>query len=201
MFVVGLTGGLGTGKSTVAAMFQRLGAEVINADTIVHELLGKKGGCYSAVIRAFGKEVAGKDGIDRRKLASLVFNNKQKLKKLEAIVHPKVLIEIKRRLNIYREKAFRGIVIVEVPLLFEAGFDRYVDTAVVVAAKQQKQLERSQKHLKLTRTEALRRIKAQMPLRDKIRLADIIIDNSGTKTQTLKQVKRICQKLTQRVKK
>ena len=198
MLVVGLTGGLATGKSTAAAMFARLGARVIDTDGIVHKEMRRGGRCYAPIIRAFGARVAGDNGIDREKLAGIVFNDRRKLKRLEGIVHPKVRLGISEELKKCRGK---GIAVIEVPLLFEAGFDRCVDTTIVVTSRRDAQINRSHKSLKLTRTEALRRIKAQMPLRDKIRRADIIIDNSKTKTQTHKQVKAIWQKLTQRAKK
>lgn len=198
MLVVGLTGGFATGKSTVAAMFARLGAKVIDTDKIVHKEMRRGGRCHAPIIRAFGRQVAGKDGIDRKKLGEIVFADRRKLKRLERIVHPKVRSGINEELKKYRG---REIAVIEVPLLFEAGFDRYVDTTIVVTASRRSQVERSRRSLKVTRTEAMRRISAQMPLRDKIRRADIIIDNSKTKTQTHKQVKAIWQKLTQRVKK
>lgn len=198
MFVVGLTGGLATGKSTVAAMFARLGAKVIDTDKIVHKEMRRGGRCYAPIIRAFGQQMAGKKGIDRKKLGKIVFADKRKLKRLEKIVHPMVLLGVNEELKKYRG---REIAVIEVPLLFEAGFDRCVDTTIVVTASRRSQIERSRRSLKITRTEALRRIKAQMPLRDKIRRADIIIDNSTTKTQTHKQVKAIWQKLTQKLKK
>ena len=198
MLVVGLTGGLASGKSTVAKMFARLGAKVIDTDRIVHKEMRRTGRCYAPIIRAFGKQVVAKSNIDRRKLAAVVFSDKRKLKRLERIVHPKVRLGINEELKKYRGNV---IAIIEVPLLFEAGFDRYVDTTIVVMARRNTQIDRSARSLKLTRTEALRRINTQMPLRDKIRRADIIIDNSKTKTQTHKQVKAIWQKLTQRVKK
>lgn len=198
MLVVGLTGGFATGKSTVAAMFARLGAKVIDTDKIVHKEMRRGGRCCAPIIRAFGRQVAGKDGIDRKKLGEIVFADRQKLKRLERIVHPKVRSGINEELKKYRG---REIAVIEVPLLFEAGFDRCVDTTIVVTASRRGQVERSRRSLKVTRTEAMRRISAQMPLRDKIRRADIIIDNSKTKTQTHKQVKAIWQKLTQRAKK
>lgn len=198
MLVVGLTGGLATGKSTVTAAFAGLGAKVIDTDKIVHKELRRGGRCHAPIIRAFGTRVAGNNGIDRKKLAAIVFNDRRELKRLERIVHPKVGSRIKEELKKCQD---RGIMVIEAPLLFEAGFDRYVDTTIVVTARRSAQIDRAQKSLKLTRTEALRRIHAQMPLRDKIRRADIIIDNSTTKTQTHKQVKAIWQKLTQRAKK
>lgn len=179
-------------------MFARLGAKVIDTDKIVHKEMRRGGRCHAPIIRAFGRQVAGKDGIDRKKLGEIVFADTRKLRRLERIVHPKVRSGINEELKKYRG---REIAVIEVPLLFEAGFDRCVDTTIVVTASRRGQIERSRRSLKVTRTEAMRRISAQMPLRDKIRRADIIIDNSKTKTQTHKQVKAIWQKLTQRAKK
>ena len=198
MLVVGLTGGLATGKSTVAEMFARLGAKVMDADKIVHKQMLRGGRCYAPIIRTFGREAGGKNGIDRKKLAAIVFRDRRELKRLEGIVHPEVRRGIQEEL-----KKYRGIeiAIIEVPLLFEAGFDRYVDTTIMVTASRRSQIARSRRSLNVTRTEALRRIHAQMPLREKIRRADIIIDNNATKQQTHKQVKAIWQKLTQRAKK
>ena len=130
-------------------MFARLGAKVISADGIVHAQLRRKGACYTPIIRAFGTRVAGKHGIDRKKLAAIVFSDKRKLKRLEQIVHPKVRSGINRELKKYRDGA---IAIVEIPLLFEAGFDRYVDTTIVVTARRNTQIIRSARSLKLTRT-------------------------------------------------
>lgn len=190
---------MGTGKSTVAAMFARLGAAVIDTDRIVHEQLQKDGVCYRPVVRAFGRSVVGPQGIDRVKLAGVVFHNPDLLKKLVGIVHPRVYIQMKKEVAALKKRA--QIVVVEVPLLFESGFDAYVDVAVVVTAARKEQLARATGRLKITKAEALRRIKAQMPLKDKIRWADIIIDNSQTKAQTRKQVKTIWQRLLQKKKK
>ena len=156
MLVVGLTGGLATGKSTAAAMFARLGARVIDTDGIVHKEMRRGGRCYAPVIRAFGARVAGDSGIDREKLAGIVFNARRKLKRLEGIVHPKVRLGINAEL-----KKYKGIAVIEVPLLFEAGFDRYVDTTIVVTSRRDAQINRSHKSLKLKSTEALRRITAK----------------------------------------
>ena len=201
MLVVGLTGSLATGKSTVAGMFAALGAKVIDSDKIVHGLLNRGGDCYKPLVKTFGPRVIGKNGIDRNKLAGIVFHDKRQLKRLERIIHPKVRAAIQKEMASCEKKGFHGIVIIEVPLLFESGFNRWMDTSVVVASGRARQLKRAVGRLKLTRTQALRRIGAQMPLRDKIRLADIIIDNNGTRKETQKQVKTIWQKLTQRAKK
>ncbi|MBI5150601.1 MAG: dephospho-CoA kinase [Candidatus Omnitrophica bacterium] len=201
MLVVGLTGSLATGKSTVTAMFAALGAKVIDSDRVAHGLLKESGGCYKQVVKTFGPRVIGPNGIDRNKLAGIVFHDRRQLKRLEKIIHPKVRAAIKTKLAAFKKSGFHGIVVIEVPLLFESGFNQWMDTSIVVASGRARQLERAVGRLKLTRTQALRRIDAQLPLRDKIRLADIIIDNNGTRKETGKQVKIIWQKLTRRAKK
>ncbi|HLF18046.1 MAG TPA: dephospho-CoA kinase [Candidatus Omnitrophota bacterium] len=193
MLIIGLTGSLATGKSSVAGIFRRKGAKVIDADRLAHRLLEPRGACYASVIRVFGKDILKGKRIDRKKLAGAVFNSKRKLKQLEAIVHPRVGQLIKEELKRYKNRA--KIVVLEVPLLFEAGLDRLADCVVVVKANQAIQLRRATRKLGISRAEALRRIKAQMPLRTKIRLADFIIDNNGTKNQTEKQVNALWQKL------
>lgn len=198
MLVVGLTGQLATGKSTVASMFARLGAKIISSDSIVHQALRRNGPCYTLLVRTFGDEIKARAGIDRKKLAALVFADTKKLKRLEGIIHPVVRTAIRQKLAEYKKRAPAAIIIIEVPLLFEVGFDRCTDTTIVVVASQSQQIERAQRRLKLTRTQVRQRIQAQMPLRDKIRRADIIIDNTTTQQQTQKQVSAIWQKLIQR---
>ena len=201
MLIVGLTGSLGTGKSTVAAMFKRKGARIIDADRIVHQLIGPRGRCYAPVVKAFGRRIVCQGRIDRKELASLVFQNERALKIVTDIIHPQVSAEIKKKIQEYRHGAFQGIVVVEVPLLFESGLDRYVDIAMVVTARRRQQIARASRQLNISQEEALRRLRAQMPLKDKIRLADMIIDNRGTKRQTQKQADGIWLKLLQNKKK
>ncbi len=195
MLIVGLTGSLGTGKSTVASMFAQLGAVVIDADKIVHRMMRQGGNCYAPIIKAFGTNVAAPDGIDRRKLAAIVFQNKKKLSRLAGIIHPKVGMEITRQINHCRQKNSHQITVLEVPLLFESGFDRYADVTIVVKTAQHRQITRAVQRMNITRVEALRRIRAQMPFKDKIRLADFIIDNNHSKTNTLRQVQKLWQEL------
>ncbi len=195
MLVVGLTGSFGTGKSTVASMFAKFGAAVIDADEIVHRMMRKGGNCYAPIIKAFGTNMATPDGIDRRKLAAIVFQNKKKLSRLAGIVHPKAGLEIARQINHFRQKDSHQIIVLEVPLLFESGFDRYADVTIVVKTAQHRQVTRALAKMNITRAQALCRIRAQMPLKDKIRLADFIIDNNHSKTNTLRQVQKLWQEL------
>jgi dephospho-CoA kinase len=159
------------------------------------------GRCYPCVIKAFGSGIVRRGRIDRKELAAIVFQDGKALKKLADIIHPQVSMEIKKRIEDYRQTGFRGVVVMEVPLLFESGFDRYADIAILVTARRQQQIARASKHLNISPAEAMRRLRMQMPLKDKIRLADMIIDNSRTKRQTQKQVDKIWQKLLQKRKK
>jgi len=194
MCVIGLTGGLGTGKTTVAKMFSNLGAKVLNADKIAHQQITPKGACFKRVVQTFGKDILTGGRIDRSKIAARVFNNKSKLRALEGIIHPAVRKVIRSKIQQYKKQRGRTVVI-DVPLLFESKLNKTVDLTIVVKSTKFKQMMRATKQLGMTKADAERRIKAQMPLQQKIRLADITIDNNGTLTNTKEQVKRIWEKL------
>ncbi|MCK5581024.1 MAG: dephospho-CoA kinase [Candidatus Omnitrophica bacterium] len=195
MVIVGLTGGLGTGKTTAAEIFASLGAKVLNADDIVHDLLRCGSPCFKKVVNTFGEEIlAGKD-IDRKKLAAIIFNNAAKRKHLEGIVHPVVIREIKKEIKAFRQKNREKVFVVEVPLLFEAKMDKIVDVVVVVKANQKVQFVRVKQRHGLSRRKALKRMKAQMPMKEKIQRADIIIDNRGALREVRGQVKKVFNKL------
>ncbi len=200
MFVIGITGSLGTGKTTVADMFAKLGAKVIDADRIVHQEIRKTGVCFKPIVKAFGQVVLTKGSIDRKKLADIVFKNERKRRQLERIIHPVVKKRFRAKITQYRRQKEKGVV-VDVPLLFESGFDKEVDIAIVVRTNRAKQFARAIQHFNISRAEVIRRIKAQMPLREKIRFADMIIDNNETLMQTRKQVKAIWQRIQQMKKK
>lgn len=195
MRVIGVTGNLGTGKSTAAAMFAKLGAKVLDADKIARRLLHPGEVCFDPVVKMFGADILTRGRIDRKKLAKRVFNDSRQLKKLERIIHPKVRKVISEEIKRLKQNGRTKIVVIDVPLLFEAKMNNLVDRSIVVTAAGATQVARAAKHLGITKAEAQRRIKAQMPLRQKIRLADMIIDNNGTLIQTKKQVKRLWEKL------
>ena len=195
MLIIGVTGGFGTGKSTVAKFFGTLGAKVINADDINHTLIRRGGACFKKIIRRFGKEVVTKGDLNRRKLAEVVFNDSRKLNELCRIVYPAIIREIKRRIADYRLSHKNSIIIIDAPLLIEAGLDKICDYLVVVKAGQKQQIGRLKTRMNIERQQILKRIKAQMPLREKLKRADIIIDNSGPITKTKKEVNVIWQKL------
>jgi len=191
MYSIGLTGSFGSGKTTVAKMFESLGARVLNADKIAHKLIAKNGRCHKRVVKAFGKEILTRGVIDRNKLAGVVFNDFRKKKKLEQIIHPEVIKELKARLAQYKKNKRVKIAVIDVPLLFESGLDRVVDATLVVKANREKQISRNIKRRGLTRAEILKRIKGQLSVKKKIRLADFVVDNRGDSKKTRRQVKEI----------
>ena len=195
MIIVGLTGGLSSGKTTVASMFESLGAMVLNADNIAHQLLGSPR-VSKRVVDRFGKAILHQGKVDRVKLAQVVFNNPKKLRILEKIIHPLVIREIKTVIAALRTRRKNKMLIMDVPLLFESGLDALADVNIVVKANQKIQIARSTRRFAISRNEALKRMTVQMPLKKKLVLADIVIDNRGTRMQTKKQVKQIFERLT-----
>ena len=195
MRVLGITGSLGTGKSTVAKMFGNLGAKVLDADRIAHQQALPGASCFRLIVKSFGKDILTGGRIDHKKMAACVFTDIKKLRKLEKIIHPKVRKVILTKIIQYQKSKRVRVVVLDVPLLFEAKLNEYVDMTIVVKSSKAKQLLRATKHSYRTKGDALRRIKSQMPLRQKIRLADIIIDNNGSLIKTKKQVVQIWEKL------
>ncbi len=193
--VLGLTGSFGSGKTTVAGIFRSYGAEIIDADRIAHSCIaGGTLGC-KRICKAFGKGILKKNRtIDRVKLARIVFDNKGLLKKLNKIIHPEVIRiirkKIKKTLPAGRQEKSK-IIVLDAPLLLEAGLRRMVDKLIVVKIKRAEQLERIQRKFSFSREDILKRIKRQMPLQLKVRLADFVIDNSGTIEETKKQIEEI----------
>jgi dephospho-CoA kinase len=172
-FVVGLTGGIGTGKSSALNEFERLGASTVSSDRIAHEQAkpGREG--YRAVVRAFGRNVLNTSGfIDRRALGEKVFKSPAALRKLERATHPPILREMEKLVD-----KLKGVVVVDVPLLFEKKLQRHFDATVLISCSPAAQLRRVTKRDGLTAAEARRRMKAQMTISAKRRLADYTIDN------------------------
>ncbi|MHB0913474.1 MAG: dephospho-CoA kinase [Armatimonadota bacterium] len=188
--VVGLTGGVATGKSTVAQMFSELGAQVVSADSIVHRMLGPGTDVYKAIVREFGEEILSDGRIDRRKLGETVFVDPAKRLRLEAITHPPVLHELRETAEKFRRTG-RGVLVLEIPLLFEAECEAMVDKIVVVVAEQETQISRLEYRYGINREEALLRIKAQMSLDEKVRRADWVVRAEGSLSDTKKEVDRV----------
>jgi dephospho-CoA kinase len=195
MRVIGITGSLGTGKSTVAAMFARQGARIIDADAITRDLLAPGKKCVKKVAKIFPGVILKNNTINRSELAKIVFNHPRELQKLTDILYPEALKVVKSLISRYKHGPF---VVLDVPLLFESGWDKITDITVVVKALRRQQFERAQKRLGMTRGDFSRRLKNQMPLRKKCDMADIIIDNSRGLRQTQAQVDAIIDRLQKR---
>ncbi|MFH1995514.1 MAG: dephospho-CoA kinase [Candidatus Omnitrophota bacterium] len=192
MIVVGVTGSLATGKSFVAGILKSLGADVLDADRIAHRAIRKKSAQYRKAAAAFGRKILSDDGeIDRKALAGAVFSDEKKLRRLVKIVHPSVIKEIKRRLRIVSLRRRRSIVVIDAPLLIESGLLDEVDILIVVTSTRATQLARAGRGLKLDKKDAVRRIRRQMPLAEKAKRADLIIDNDGSMARTKKQVVKV----------
>ena len=200
--VIGLTGGIGTGKSTVAAMLAGLGAVVIDADAIVRELQAPGAPMLAEIAAAFGPEVIAADGsLDRARLGELVFRDPEARRRLGLIVHPGVRAEMARRLAAARA-AGAALVVLDIPLLFEgrkaggaSASPFSFDATVLVYAPEALQIERQVAREGYGRDEALRRVRAQMPIEEKRALADFVIDNSGPLADTERQVRALWERL------
>uniref|UniRef100_UPI0013BE988C dephospho-CoA kinase n=1 Tax=Carboxydothermus ferrireducens TaxID=54265 RepID=UPI0013BE988C len=192
--VIGLTGGIASGKSTVSRILQELGFAIIDADRIARDILTPGHPAYQKVIDTFGKNILTEDGqIDRAKLGKIVFGNREKLLVLNSITHPEVLKEIRKKI---KELTSSGIdwIVLDIPLLFEAKMTSLVDEIWVVYVPEEEQLKRLMARNGFSRDEALARIRAQMPLEEKVKLADVVIDNSGSIESTREQILTILQK-------
>lgn len=196
MLKVGLTGGLGSGKSFVGEALSGYGCLVIQADALGHEVLAPEGEAYAGVVREFGGEILAVDGaIDRSRLAALVFSDAEKLARLNALVHPAVI----RREEAMSAEFFRlkphGIVVVEAAILIETGSYRRFDKLILVFCAQEQQIERAMRREGAVEADVLARIRRQMPLEEKRKFADFVIDTSGTKEDTLRQTGTIYEEL------
>ncbi len=180
-----LTGGIATGKSSVAKIFASLGYVIIDADTIAHEILNVQ---QHAITEIFGKRFVVSGTVDRKALGALVFADSAQRKKLEALLHPLIRQEIERRAK--EEEQHRKPYLVDIPLFFESG--QYpIEKTVVVYATEQQQLERLVSREGYGKEEALARIQAQMSIEQKRTLGQYVIDNSGTLTQLQKECERV----------
>jgi dephospho-CoA kinase len=190
--IIGLTGGFASGKSTVSRCFRDHGALVIDADLLAHRCICPGTRAYRRLLRAFGRGILRPDRrVDRRRLSGIVFSDRKLLRKLNRIVHPEVIREM-RKLTL---RAKNNLIVFDAPLLLEAGLKKNVDFLVVVKASLANQIKRAALSMGLKRQEILKRVKAQLPMAKKIRQADFVIDNNGTKKETLRQVREIMKRI------
>ncbi len=191
--IIGLTGSIATGKSQSSKIFKELGCYIIDADKISRTLTVKDSKCLKDIVGTFGTDVLKDDGsLNRKKLGEIVFNDKQAKIELERIIHPHI---IRKTNEIIAKKYNSTDIIVDAPLLFEVGLDRICDKVIVIYAQYHLELMRLMKRDSLSKEEATKRIALQMPIEDKMKLADITIDNSGTLAELKKNIKFIYKQL------
>ena len=195
MLRLGLTGGIASGKSAVAAMLRELGFAVLDADSLAHKIIEPGQPAYEKVLREFGTAITDDQGrVDRAKLGALVFADRSKLEQLNAIVHPRVAEAVLRQFAEWQREGTRDAAFVEAALLIESGIHQHLDGLVVAWCRPEQQLERLAAR-GLSENEARRRIAAQMPVDEKLRHATEKIDCSGTLEQTREQVQALAAKL------
>lgn len=192
MKIIGLTGGIATGKSQVSSILSELGAMVIDADIVAREVVQKGLPAWQQLKDTFGEEYFLSNGeLNRRKLGQLVFSHPDELAKLNSITHPAIKAKIEERINDLKVQGYNGIVVVDAALLLEAGWETMVDQVWVVDAPMEKRIERLMNRDNLTRDQALSRINSQMSQQERIAKADKIIYNNSDIDSLREQVLRI----------
>ena len=200
MLLVGLTGGIATGKSLVSEILRGLGTYIIDADKIAREVVEPQKPAWLEIVEFFGKDIINKDRtINRKRLGEIVFNDPLKKRKLEEIVHPRVIEEENRMVKEYLKIKPDGIVIIDAALLIEAGSHKRVDKLIVVYADKETQTKRLMERDGLSRTDAEKKIASQLPLDKKVKMADFVIDNSKGIEETQRQTIDIFNKLRDRI--
>lgn len=197
MKVLGLTGNIASGKSTVARMLADMGARIIDADLIAREVVEPEKPAWIDIVKKFGPEILSPDGtIDRRRLGEVVFADEGKRRLLMDITHPRIKEAVRERLSEYRKENV-PVVVIEAALIVESGGLReFLDGLIVVTADEEAQIERLIKRSGYTREEALARIGSQMPAGEKALHADYLIDNSGTEEETEARVRRLWEEIS-----
>jgi dephospho-CoA kinase len=190
--LVGLTGGIATGKSTVSEMLRQLGCQIIDADLLARDVVEPGRPALAEIVAEFGPEVVTAGGaLDRKKLGAIVFTNPERRRRLEAITHPAIRALFMARLDALAEKGFAGIVIFDAAVMIESGNYKNMDRLVVVVTDEATQMARLRGRDGTDDAEGRRKIASQMPLAEKAKLADYVIDNSGSREATAEQVRRV----------
>ena len=190
--LVGLTGGIATGKSTVAEVFRRLGCVIIDADVLAREVVVPGEPAYDEIVAAFGRGILRPDGLlDRQKLGAIVFAAPDAKKRLEAITHPRIRERFARTLAELEARDFAGLVIFDAPVMIESGNSTAMDRLVVVVTDAATQAQRLTARDALGAAAAEQRMRSQMPVAEKAKLADYVIDNSGDRETTIAEARRV----------
>jgi dephospho-CoA kinase len=193
---IGLTGGLASGKSFVGHALADLGCFLIQADELGHQVMMPGGEAYDGIVREFGNEILNPDGtINRRALAAQVFGNPERLAKLNALVHPPVRAREEALAAAFAGRNPGGIAVSEAAILIETGRHKSYARLIVAVCSEAQQIERAMARDRLTREEALDRMRRQMPLDEKVKYADYVVDTSGSKENTLEQTRQVYQSL------
>lgn len=196
MRLIGLTGGIATGKSTVSAMFKKAGAIIIDADRIARAVVKKGLPAYREIVAQFGTEVLLPDGeINRNMLGDIIFKDPHKKQLLNRIVHPHVNEEVNRQIKQTQKTHPNAVVVLDVPLLIEAGMHNNLSEIIVVYAPQDIQIQRLMQRDRISEADALARVQSQMPIEEKKQQATLVIDNSGTIENTRRQTLDIFKRL------
>ncbi len=189
---MGLTGGIATGKSTVAEVFRRLGSVIIDADVLAREVVVPGEPAYDEIVATFGRGILRPDGLlDRQKLGAIVFAAPDAKKRLEAITHPRIRERFARTLAELEARDFAGLVIFDAPVMIESGNSTAMDRLVVVVTDAATQAQRLTARDALGAAAAEQRMRSQMPVAEKAKLADYVIDNSGARETTIAEARRV----------
>jgi dephospho-CoA kinase len=196
MLIVGLTGGVASGKTTVSRVLKEEGAYIIDADQMARELVQPDTPAWRKLVRAFGKDILREDGsLHRKKLADRVFTNLGQRKLLNQILHPRIRKEMERRAKEIGQKDPEAVVVIDAPLLVELGDHRKMDKLIVVTSTQTQQIERLKERDGISSEEALRIFSSQMPVEEKVTLADFVIRNVGSLQETKKKTREVYKEL------
>ncbi|MDD2432949.1 MAG: dephospho-CoA kinase [Clostridia bacterium] len=189
MLVVGLTGGIASGKSTISRYLRELGAAIIDADVLARELVLPHSPAWQEIVYYFGAEILDSDGfLQRKKLGKLIFQSAAERKVLNQILHPKIKDKTIELIKFYQQKKDIPLVVVVAPLLIEAKMTEMVDEIWLVVISEELQLQRLKQRDNLSTLEAQKRIAAQLPLQEKLKYASRVIDNSGSREETRQKV-------------
>ena len=196
MLLIGVTGGIACGKTEVCRVFQKKGAIILSGDEIGKEVVEKNKKVLKELVKTFGKEILNKNlSLNRRKLGKLAFISKQSKDKLNKIIHPYLLRELRKRIQNLRRKEYKDIVVVDAALIVEWGLQDELDYLIFVQSKREDKIKRLQKQKDYSRKEATFRIKSQLPEITKKRLADFVIINDGGLNKLRKKAERIFNRL------
>jgi dephospho-CoA kinase len=196
MLIVGLTGGVASGKSVVSQVWKEEGGYLIDADRIARELVQPRAPAWKALVKAFGKEILQEDGsIHRKKLATRVFSDPVEKDLLNRILHPRIKREINRRIKGIGQKGPKVIIVIDAALLVETGYYRNVDKVVVVTSTKKQQIERLRRRDQMDQEKARGIIDSQISGEERIKVADIIIRNEGSRRKTERKAKEVFREL------